>query len=175
MIKIYKERRLRQAEATEEFRPAETTEGMCCNETKVEENMVISPDSITSSPAALFLMDEEVSPTPIWLEDSVFTSHTYWGPTPVHPYKNRKATKASQQHHLYGYHRLDFLHFRFTSLDQPGTPSTSSYATVVLPSTACVVQHLVLASNYPKQGADRKKFGKTRHPIYRGVRKRNLD
>ncbi|KAJ4952067.1 hypothetical protein NE237_028899 [Protea cynaroides] len=66
------------AEAAEEFRPAETTEKLCSNETRIEENMVTaSPDSITSCPAALFLMDEEVSPTPILLEDMALLSPTH--------------------------------------------------------------------------------------------------
>ncbi|KAJ4954154.1 hypothetical protein NE237_030986 [Protea cynaroides] len=66
------------AEAAEEFRPAETTEGMCSNETRVDENMVTAPpDSITSSPPALFLMDEEVSPTPILPKDMALLSPTH--------------------------------------------------------------------------------------------------
>ncbi|KAJ4953165.1 hypothetical protein NE237_029997 [Protea cynaroides] len=67
------------AEAAEAFRPAEITEGMCCNETRVEENMVTaSADSITSSPAALFLMDKEVSARmPRLLEDMVLLSPTH--------------------------------------------------------------------------------------------------
>ncbi|KAL5081028.1 hypothetical protein RYX36_009449 [Vicia faba] len=32
-----------------------------------------------------------------------------------------------------------------------------------------------LATSYPKKPAGRKKFKETRHPVYRGVRKRNLD
>ncbi|KAJ4950009.1 hypothetical protein NE237_026841 [Protea cynaroides] len=134
------------AEAAEEFRPAETTEGMCSNETKVEENMVTaSPDSITSSnPAASFLMDEEFSPMPILLEDMVLLSPTHLGDS--------------------------------HSLDLPVTPSTtSSSATIVRPSTAYDNEEFLLASNCPKRRAGRKKFHETRHPIYRGVRKRNFD
>ncbi|KAJ4952393.1 hypothetical protein NE237_029225 [Protea cynaroides] len=69
------------AEAAEEFPPAETTEGKCSNETKVEENMVTSPDSICSSnPTALFLMDEQVSArTPRLLEDMALLSPTHLG------------------------------------------------------------------------------------------------
>ncbi|KAJ4952362.1 hypothetical protein NE237_029194 [Protea cynaroides] len=68
------------AEAAEEFRPAEITEGMCCNETRIEENMVTSPNSITCSTAALFLMDEEVSArTPRLLEDMALLSPTHLG------------------------------------------------------------------------------------------------
>nr|QJF54161.1 dehydration responsive element binding protein 1G [Petunia axillaris] len=36
-------------------------------------------------------------------------------------------------------------------------------------------EEVILASNNPKKRAGRKKFTETRHPVYRGVRKRNSD
>lgn len=36
-------------------------------------------------------------------------------------------------------------------------------------------EYVILASNHPKKRAGRKKFKETRHPVYRGVRRRNSD
>lgn len=36
-------------------------------------------------------------------------------------------------------------------------------------------EEIILASSHPKKRAGRKKFKETRHPVYRGVRKRNLN
>ncbi|KAJ4953672.1 hypothetical protein NE237_030504 [Protea cynaroides] len=66
------------AEAAEAFRPP-VSEEMCCSETRVEENMVTSPNSITCSPATLFLMDGEISPSPRLLEDMALLSPTHLG------------------------------------------------------------------------------------------------
>ncbi|XP_073042923.1 dehydration-responsive element-binding protein 1E-like [Primulina eburnea] len=46
------------------------------------------------------------------------------------------------------------------------------------PTSSTAVQseeYVILASNHPKKRAGRKKFKETRHPVYRGVRRRNSD
>ncbi|XP_043711956.1 dehydration-responsive element-binding protein 1B-like isoform X2 [Telopea speciosissima] len=63
------------------------------------------------------------------------------------------------------------------SLDPPGTPSKSySNTTIARPGPATSSdEEFLLASSLPKRRAGRKKFRETRHPIYRGVRRRNSD
>ncbi|GAB2300947.1 basic helix-loop-helix protein [Dionaea muscipula] len=64
--------------------------------------------------------------------------------------------------------------------DEPSEGSTSSSSS----TTSCSTQRrsindeeevIILASSRPKKRAGRKKFKETRHPIYRGVRRRNGD
>ncbi|XP_075077955.1 dehydration-responsive element-binding protein 1A-like [Nicotiana tabacum] len=50
-----------------------------------------------------------------------------------------------------------------TSSDSGSSGSTPNYSD----------EEVMLASNYPKKRAGRKKFRETRHPVYRGIRRRN--
>ncbi|OIS98702.1 PREDICTED: dehydration-responsive element-binding protein 1B-like [Nicotiana attenuata] len=60
---------------------------------------------------------------------------------------------------------------------------TASLSPVSNNSSSCInraradlsEEEVMLASNNPKKPAGRKKFQETRHPVYRGVRKRNSD
>ncbi|XP_043712230.1 dehydration-responsive element-binding protein 1B-like [Telopea speciosissima] len=61
------------------------------------------------------------------------------------------------------------------SLDLPRTPSTSYSNTTTARPTTSFDEEVLLASSLPKRRAGRKKFRETRHPIYRGVRRRNSD
>ncbi|CAI8593630.1 unnamed protein product [Vicia faba] len=66
-----------------------------------------------------------------------------------------------------------------TSQPSPSKPSTSS--NMALPNLevsrdmSVFNEELRLAASTPKKRAGRKKFKETRHPVYRGVRRRNLD
>ncbi|KAF3644697.1 Dehydration-responsive element-binding protein 1D [Capsicum chinense] len=58
----------------------------------------------------------------------------------------------------------------------PLTESSSSFSdsSIYSPNRAIFSdEEVILASNNPKKPAGRKKFRETRHPVYRGVRKRN--
>ncbi|KAL3645629.1 hypothetical protein CASFOL_010809 [Castilleja foliolosa] len=52
-----------------------------------------------------------------------------------------------------------------TSSSNANQPNTTSYSD----------EEVILASSRPKKRAGRKKFKETRHPVYRGVRRRNND
>ncbi|KDP22330.1 hypothetical protein JCGZ_26161 [Jatropha curcas] len=56
----------------------------------------------------------------------------------------------------------------FGGFDSPVSDSCSAPA-----RTNFSDEELMLASSYPKKRAGRKKFRETRHPVYRGVRRRN--
>ncbi|KAI3757581.1 hypothetical protein L6452_05122 [Arctium lappa] len=59
-----------------------------------------------------------------------------------------------------------------TELDTTASPSDSRSSNAG--GDSCYVQQqLMLAENNPKKRAGRKKFKETRHPVYRGVRRRN--
>ncbi|WCJ35088.1 Dehydration-responsive element-binding protein 1B [Euphorbia peplus] len=61
-------------------------------------------------------------------------------------------------------------------LDAFESPESSSLPvndTLRSPEPLFSDEEVMLASNYPKKRAGRKKFKETRHPIYRGVRRRN--
>ncbi|XP_042506517.1 dehydration-responsive element-binding protein 1D-like [Macadamia integrifolia] len=58
------------------------------------------------------------------------------------------------------------------SLDLPGTANA---ATKTARPAASSDEEVLLASSLPKRRAGRKKFRETRHPVYRGVRRRNSD
>ncbi|CAK8532565.1 unnamed protein product [Lathyrus sativus] len=68
-----------------------------------------------------------------------------------------------------------------SSTSQPSSskPSTSSNTTLpnleVAHDMSVFNEELRLAASTPKKRAGRKKFKETRHPVYRGVRRRNLD
>ncbi|XP_060215221.1 dehydration-responsive element-binding protein 1D-like [Lycium barbarum] len=63
---------------------------------------------------------------------------------------------------------MDIFRSNFSDpLTQSDTTSSSSNLTAY--------SSVLLASNNPKKRAGRKKFQETRHPVYRGVRKRNSD
>ncbi|OIW12502.1 hypothetical protein TanjilG_04666 [Lupinus angustifolius] len=72
-----------------------------------------------------------------------------------------------------------FNHFDF--LDQhPSYPDTSSSSPVseggsAFHSAAISSEEVLLASNNPKKRSGRKNFKETRHPVYRGIRRRNTD
>ncbi|KAJ7975652.1 C-repeat binding factor [Quillaja saponaria] len=60
--------------------------------------------------------------------------------------------------------------------------SSASKSSLVFDSSSSVNRHINLseeevrlASSHPKKRAGRKKFKETRHPVYRGVRRRNTD
>jgi hypothetical protein len=55
-----------------------------------------------------------------------------------------------------------------SSLDESNYPSYSSSSS----ETSCY-EEILLASEQPKKKAGRRKFKETRHPVYRGIRKRN--
>lgn len=66
--------------------------------------------------------------------------------------------------------------FSFSAQPPPPPPATSSVSGSCSSST-CMAAHsdedvLLLASRKPKRPAGRKKFKETRHPVYRGVRRR---
>lgn len=69
------------------------------------------------------------------------------------------------------------LHFHSSDLSSPRTASTSSSdSSSINVGRANNVsdEEVILASSNPKKRAGRKKFRETRHPVYRGVRKRNF-
>ncbi|KAL6280261.1 hypothetical protein ACE6H2_017142 [Prunus campanulata] len=60
------------------------------------------------------------------------------------------------------------------SVDQPES-SLLSDASVTTRGTSCSDGDVILASSRPKKRAGRRVFKETRHPVYRGVRRRNND
>ncbi|KAK4382204.1 Dehydration-responsive element-binding protein 1D [Sesamum angolense] len=59
-------------------------------------------------------------------------------------------------------------------MDSP-TSNSQSLAGVHSRRTSHSDEEVILASSHPKKRAGRKKFKETRHPVYRGVRRRNSD
>nr|AFB83707.1 CBF1 [Manihot esculenta] len=59
-----------------------------------------------------------------------------------------------------------------SSLDLPDSSSLSDHGCSA-PRASLSDEEVLLASSYPKKRAGRKKFRETRHPVYRGVRRRN--
>ncbi|KAF8379410.1 hypothetical protein HHK36_028845 [Tetracentron sinense] len=60
----------------------------------------------------------------------------------------------------------------FRSLDLPETSPTSDASTALANFSD---EEVLLASSTPKKRAGRKKFRETRHPVYRGIRRRNCN
>ncbi|WCJ35089.1 Dehydration-responsive element-binding protein 1D [Euphorbia peplus] len=58
-------------------------------------------------------------------------------------------------------------------IDSPVISSSPETDNICSPEAIFSDEEVMLASNYPKKRAGRKKFKETRHPIYRGVRRRN--
>ncbi|KAK4422692.1 Dehydration-responsive element-binding protein 1D [Sesamum alatum] len=58
-----------------------------------------------------------------------------------------------------------------------GSPTSNSQSRGCLDSrrTSHSDEEVILAASHPKKRAGRKKFKETRHPVYRGVRRRNSD
>ncbi|GMP24354.1 hypothetical protein CsSME_00001644 [Camellia sinensis var. sinensis] len=61
----------------------------------------------------------------------------------------------------------------WSSNDVPESSSTSDSGSGARPAAHFSDEEVLLASSYPKKRAGRKKFRETRHPVYRGVRRRN--
>nr|QGW58252.1 dehydration-responsive element-binding protein 1A1 [Stevia rebaudiana] len=70
---------------------------------------------------------------------------------------------------------IQLINTPYTSLSADNIPiescSTSNYST----GTSFSDEEVMLASKNPKKRAGRKKFKETRHPVYRGVRRRDSD
>lgn len=60
--------------------------------------------------------------------------------------------------------------FSFSHISNPHAGSSSEN---ILSSSPASEGEVVLAASHPKKRAGRKKFRETRHPVYRGVRRRN--
>ncbi|PQQ14280.1 dehydration responsive element-binding protein [Prunus yedoensis var. nudiflora] len=58
------------------------------------------------------------------------------------------------------------------SPDQPESSSFSDASVITLPASSSD-ENVILASSRPKKRAGRRVFKETRHPVYRGVRRRN--
>lgn len=99
--------------------------------------------------------------------------------------------KSNQKTKTIWSQRFLTLHFGTSSMDTPSPcsdphPSGSNIQRMGIPGTSTLsdfqprpVSHsdeeVILASSRPKKRAGRTKFKETRHPVYRGVRRRNLN
>ncbi|CAH9097892.1 unnamed protein product [Cuscuta europaea] len=61
----------------------------------------------------------------------------------------------------------------YSPISSDDTGSSSSHCSFTTKSNVFEEDMVLLASNNPKKRAGRKKFQETRHPVYRGVRRRN--
>ncbi|XP_073019617.1 dehydration-responsive element-binding protein 1C-like [Primulina eburnea] len=61
----------------------------------------------------------------------------------------------------------------FSSVQESWSPESSSKSGSICAKSSSSDEEVILASNNPKKRAGRKKFRETRHPVYRGVRRRN--
>ncbi|GAA0173058.1 hypothetical protein Leryth_006880 [Lithospermum erythrorhizon] len=64
-------------------------------------------------------------------------------------------------------------HFLYSDLGDEASDNNNNLSSVSNCLSSISDDELILASNNPKKRAGRKKFRETRHPIYRGVRRRN--
>ncbi|XP_050377318.1 dehydration-responsive element-binding protein 1E-like [Argentina anserina] len=61
----------------------------------------------------------------------------------------------------------------FSSIDKPDSSSFSDASVATRRSSYSDQEEVILASSRPKKRAGRRVFKETRHPVYRGVRRRN--
>ncbi|ONI06938.1 hypothetical protein PRUPE_5G090200 [Prunus persica] len=72
---------------------------------------------------------------------------------------------------------MDLIYSQVSDLASLENPDTSSFwnASVTARRASLSVEEVILASSCPKRRAGRRVFKETRHPVYRGVRRRNND
>ncbi|KAL5554875.1 hypothetical protein UlMin_037111 [Ulmus minor] len=73
------------------------------------------------------------------------------------------------------FRQLSDSHYILESTDKPESSSLSTDSAATISKTSYSDEEVILASNRPKKRAGRRVFKETRHPIYRGVRRRNTN
>ncbi|KAL5552154.1 hypothetical protein UlMin_002330 [Ulmus minor] len=71
------------------------------------------------------------------------------------------------------FRQLSDSHYILESTEKSESFSLSTDSAITISKTSYSDEEVILASNWPKKRAGRRVFKETRHPIYRGVRRRN--